>query len=316
MGIWGLELYQNDTALDIRDKFEELYNRGESVPNITDKLICDYNDIMGDANEESLFWFALADTQWDFGVLLDFVKEKALFWIEKNYIFNHIMIDTENNVVKDRILRDLKEKILSPQPKSKKIVKKNVYKCRWKIWDVFAYRLESELAKERGLYGRYFLIQKIDEYIWWPGHIVPIIYVKITDDDKIPSNRNEYDQLQYVQTSFTKYEDRFFPIDMRCPQEDIARKSKMDYTVDEYGFLPEYRAILLNTSKRVIPSKLEYVGNFAHSIRPEKEFVPHSKDNIITVSWQRFDETFEIKMIKRYCWHNLRELIIYKNINT
>ena len=32
MGIRGLELYQNDISLDIRDKFEELYNCGESVP--------------------------------------------------------------------------------------------------------------------------------------------------------------------------------------------------------------------------------------------------------------------------------------------
>ena len=69
--------------------------------------------------------------------------------------------------------------------------------------------------------------------------------------------------------------------------------------------------MLLNTSKKVIPSKLIYVGNFANSIRPQNEFVPHSKDNIASVSWKQFDETFETKMIKRYCGHNLRELGIY-----
>ena len=103
------------------------------------------------------------------------------------------------------------------------------------------------------------------------------------------------------------------PIDMRRPQEDIAEKSKMNYRVDEYGFLPQYRVRLLNTSKKVIPDKLLYVGNFINSIRPQKEFVPHSKDNIVTVSWKQFNETFETKMIKRYCGHNLRELSIYKS---
>lgn len=60
------------------------------------------------------------------------------------------------------------------------------------------------------------------------------------------------------------------------------------------------------------PKNLIYVGNFPNAIRPQKEFIPHVKENIIAVSWKRFDETFESKMIKRYCEHNLRELSIYR----
>ena len=155
------------------------------------------------------------------------------------------------------------------------------------------------------------MIQKVDEYTWYPGHIVPIIRVKITRDTKLPSTEEEYNEAEYVQTFFQKYERRFWPIDMSRPQEDIEEKSKRNYEVDEYGFLPAYRAILLNTSKRVIPKKLIYVGNFPNAIRPQKEFIPHSKDSLITVFWKRFDETFESKMIKMYCGHNLRELSIY-----
>ena len=59
------------------------------------------------------------------------------------------------------------------------------------------------------------------------------------------------------------------------------------------------------------PKKLIYVGNFPDAIRPKKEFIPHVKENIIAVSWKRFDETFESEMIKHYCDHNLRELSIY-----
>ena len=210
---------------------------------------------------------------------------------------------------------DLQNRLLSPQPIVKKPTKKRVYECQWKFGDVFAYQLESDLAKERGLYGRYFLIQKVDEGVWHPGHIIPIVYVKITGDTTLPSNAEEYNKLEYVQTWFTKYEDRFLPIDMRCPQEDIAEKSKIKYQVDEYGFLPQYRVRLLNISKKVIPKKLLYIGNFASAVSPHQEFVPHSKENIVTVSWKQLDETFETKMIKRYCGHNLRELSIYTDKN-
>ena len=36
MGIWGLDLYQNDTSLDVKGEFEELYNASKTVQDITD----------------------------------------------------------------------------------------------------------------------------------------------------------------------------------------------------------------------------------------------------------------------------------------
>lgn len=304
MGMWGSELYQNDTSLDIKDEFEELYNAGNPVQAITEKLVEEYKSIMGDAEEEPLFWWALADTQWNLGVLMPGVKEKALCWIEKGR-------GTPQSWLMD--MSDLRARLLSPQPPAKKPRKSRTYKCQWKLGDVFAYQLESDLARERGLCGRYFLIQKVDEGVWHPGHIVPIVYVKITNDNHLPSNIEEYDRSEYVQTGFSRYEERFWPIDMTRPEEDIAEKSKINYQVDEYGFLPRYRTMLLNTSKRVIPASLIYVGSFANAVPPQREFVPHSKQNIAPVAWKQFDETFETKMIKWYCGHNLRELSIYTN---
>ena len=316
MGVWGVGIYQNDIALDVCDTFKEQYNDGKSSQEITEKLISEYSVLFGDDDEEPLFWFALADTQWKFGVLLPEVKEKALYWIEKDRgVLRFQMIGKPSKTQRARKLDELRDRLNSPQPPVKKVKKKRIYKCQWNIGDVFAYKLESDLAKERGLYGRYFLIQKVDEGTWYPGHIVPIVYVKITKDTSLPSSEEEYNKLEYVQTWFTRYEDRFLPIDMRRPQEDIAEKSKINYQVDEYGILPQYRAKLLSTSKRVIPKKLIYVGNFVNTIRPPKEFIPHSKENVVPVSWKQFDETFETEMIKLYYGYNLREFSIYKNNN-
>lgn len=313
MGTWGPNLYQNDTSLDVKDEFEKLYNEGKNVQEITDILTEEYKSLFGDIKEEPLFWLALADTQWEFGVLLPVVKDKALYWIDESVnMLNFQSIDTSAKENRIKNLNGLRVKLLSTQPKVEKITKKRIYKCQWKYGDVFAYRLESDLAKEKGLYGRYFLIQKVDEGEWYPGHIVPIVYVKITDDTNLPSNVEEYNKLEYIQTSFTEYEYRFCPVDMRRPQEDIAEKSKINYQVDEYGFLPQYRARLLNTSKRVIPQKLIYIGNFADVAQPQNEFIPHTKENIVSVAWKLFDETFETRMIKWYCGHNLREFSIYR----
>lgn len=311
---WENELYQNDIAFDVKDRFETLYREGKNVQDITAELIIEFECIMGDIDEEPLFWMALADTQWNMGVLLPDVKERALYWIGKSKATIEFQAtDMLDGASRIGMLSELNAKILSPQPPLKKPVKRRLYTCQWKMGDVYAYQLDSALAKERGLLGRYFLIQKVDEYTWYPGHIVPIVYVKITKDGNLPRSLEEYNRLEYVQTWFQKYENRLWPIDMSRPEEDIAEKSKMEYKTDEYGFLPEYRVILLNTSKKVIPNKLIYVGNFENAIPPRNEFVPHTKDNIIDVAWKRFNETFESKMIKQYCYHNLRELSIYKD---
>lgn len=316
MGIWGVELYQNDISLDVKDQFEDQLRNGRNVKEITIQMVEDFSCLIGNPCEEPLFWFALADTQWNWGMLLPYVKEQALSWIEKGGDIGGLL--TESMEIKSqrrKVLDDLRFKLLSPQPPIRKFVKKRLYKCEWNIDDVFAYQLESDLAKDKGLLGRFFLIQKVDEGTWYPGHIVPIVYIKITEDEKLPVNIEEYNQLEYVQTWFTKYEERFFPIDGRRPQEDIAEKSKIHYEVDEFGFLPQFRVRLLNTSRKVIPKKLIYIGNFPNATRPKKEFIPHSKTNIITVSWKNFDETFETKMIKQYCGHNLREYKIYPKSN-
>lgn len=314
MGAWGAKLYQNDTALDIKDQFDDL-KRGKTVRQITDELTQEYSSALDDIDCGPAFWFALADIQWNLGRLLPDVKEQALAWLDKG---GDLALWREENPklagTREKVLKELQQKLNSPQPPEKKISQCRLYKCKWKYGDVYAYRLESDLAKEKELYGRYFLIRKIDESIWYPGHVIPIVYVKITDDLNLPSNVEEYDRSKYVQTGFSKYEERFLLIDARRPKEDIAEKSKITYQVDEYGFLPQYRARLLNTSKKVIPERLIYVGNFSDAVPPSREFVPHSKINIMSVAWKHFDKTFETEMIKRYCGHNLRGFEIYKNI--
>lgn len=313
MGTWGPKLYQDDFAEDIRDYYIDQLRRGKIGINITQELLVKHMIQISDPEEASIFWFALADTQWNLGRLEDKVKEKALEHILKGDNLERWKIENPKMAkAREQILKDLRQKLLSPQPPEKKMSQYKIYRCEWKYGDVYAYKLESDLAQEKGLYGRYLLIQKVDEGLWHPGHIVPIVYVKITNDTNLPSNEEEYNQLEYVQTWFTRFDERFLPIDMSRPQEDIAEKSKINYQVDEYGFLPQYRVTLLNTSKKAIPKKLIYLGNFTNAVSPKNEFIPHSKNNIVAVPWKQFEETFETKMIKLYYGHNLRGLNIYE----
>lgn len=313
MASWGPKLYQDDIAEDVRNHYKDQLKRGKTNEEVTNALINGYQDEISDVDDVPIFWFALADTQWELGKLLPIVKENALKWLsEGSNLRRWEAEDPKEAKIRKKVLEALQQKLISPMQSEKKISEYKLYKCEWKIGDVFAYKLDSDYTKEKGIYGRYFLFQKVDETIWHPGHIVPIVRVKITKNDDLPKTEEEFNELEYVQISVIKYEDRFLPFDVsRSMEEQIAEKSNVKYEVDDYGFLPQYRLKLVNTSKKIIPKKLIYIGNFQNLIPPNKEFVPHSKMSTPAFVWKFFDKL----MIDRYCGHNLKQYSIYSSKN-
>ncbi len=120
MGAWGPKLYQDDVALDVKDSFDDL-RRGKTVQQITNQLIDDYSSELDDASVAPTFWFALADTQWNLGRLMPEVRDQALAWIEKG---GDLFIWKEENpkgaIVREKVLKELQQKLNSPQPPEKK----------------------------------------------------------------------------------------------------------------------------------------------------------------------------------------------------
>ena len=186
-------------------------------------------------------------------------------------------------------------------------------KQTWNIGDVYAYKINSEEAKEYGLIGRYFLVQKICDTHFSPRVLAPIVYVKITKDDKLPTTTAEFDQLEFVQTFFTNYEDRFNPIDFSRLEEDIAEKSKMTYTVDEYGYLPHFRARLILAVGKTVPPDVVFVGSFPDAARPKIEFIPHCEFNIRMIFCKKNSAALDRILSRTYYSYNLKTLEMYKN---
>ena len=298
MGAWGTGLYQDDVAMDVRDTYKDQLHRGKTGEEITQELMEDYEDLLDDMEDGPVFWFALADTQWALGRLEDDVKERALSYLENGG--DAWRWETEGAAkvrAREKVLQKLKEKLNTPQPPKKKVSQYRLYQCKWNLGDVYAYLLEGELAKERGLAGRYLLLQKVDERTYHPGHIIPIVYVRITADGTLPQSLEEFERLEYVQTGRTRWEERFWPIDGSRPEEDIFEKSQKHYEVDEKGFLPKFRATLISTSAKSIPSKLIYIANYQNVTPPPKEFIPSSNVNLPAFQWKYFENA----MVERYC---------------
>lgn len=175
VGTWGTSLYANDLTSDIRGDYVDGLKRGKTNEEITRELIDGYTKDIG-ADEEPLFWLALADTQWNYGRLLPDVKEKAMSYLSQDQEWACWEEAGQKKLSAwKRTLETLKSKLESPQPPIKKVSKYRLYQCKWKLGDVFAYRFTSDYSKEMGVAGEYVVFRKVTEATWWPGHIVPVV---------------------------------------------------------------------------------------------------------------------------------------------
>lgn len=294
MGNWGYKLYQDDDALDVKEEFIQLLKKGLDCESATKELIRSNIPLVKDEDTAPIFWFVLADVQWKYGILLDDVKKMAIFHIENGSDIARWRAEEPKLAEKrEGELQQLKEKLLSPQPPAKKIKVERQYRCEWKLGDTYAYPLLSDCAKENGLYGEYFIFYKVGERVYHPSHIIPIVLVKLTENGRLPKTKDEFDALNFVKHA--SYRETLV-IDQTISQKD------------EDGFYPFYRISLINTSKRIIPKTLIFLGNFQEIRLPAVEAFPSHPVGYTSFLWKNFDE----QMIKCYRLHTLKQSPIYE----
>ncbi len=285
MGAWGTSLYANDSASDIRGDYVDKLRRGKTNEEVTEELIEDNRCIFGDGEEEPLFWFALADTQWNYGRLLPEVKDKALYFLSQDTELERWRESGEKQLEAwMETLDKLREKLNSEPPPPKKVSKYRLYNCKWNLGDTFAYCFDSEYSEQKGFYKQYVIFRKISEDNWWPGHIVPVVQVYKWIGESIPpiedlSNMSLLEQSFYPSV-LKKYPDK-----------------KREYLIE-----------LLSTSERVIPKKnLKYLGNV-----PGQDLLSFKENDdyvcLTPVGWEGsgYNNTFEKYIIDMYlAWKDI-----------
>lgn len=143
MGVWGIGIYANDIAEDVRDACNDIYAIYD-VAEGNELLFNHFADVLNQGyidNEYASFWYALADWQWKHGMLNEFVKRKTLELLD-NYAGIEEWIEFGNNVdirKKRNVMEALKERLVSNQGVFKK-PRLILAKPKHKIGDVIVFR--------------------------------------------------------------------------------------------------------------------------------------------------------------------------------
>ena len=77
MGAWGPGLYSDDVTEDVRGIYVDKLHRGKNGEQASKEMIAEFEWAWSDEDDAPVFWFAMADMQWNYGRLQEEVKKKA-----------------------------------------------------------------------------------------------------------------------------------------------------------------------------------------------------------------------------------------------
>jgi hypothetical protein len=146
MGTWGVGIYSDDVACDVRDTYKEILGDGIGEPDATKRMIEEWKDQLSDPDDAPVFWLALADTQWKQGRLQERVKLEANKVIQNGTDLDRWGPNQKIFLKRKQVLERLKAKLETTQPPEKKVRKRFVNATDWELGDVYSLRLSSSVC--------------------------------------------------------------------------------------------------------------------------------------------------------------------------
>ena len=147
MGAWGTPIFSDDTAADTRDAFTDFIAEGLTAVEATDRVIAESADILADEEDATVFWLALAAVLWKLGRLVDSVRDRAIVVIDSGDDLRRWQDNPKAEISqRKKHLAKLREQLLSPQPKPKKLKPVVKSSTDFQAGDIVSFRLNEVTA--------------------------------------------------------------------------------------------------------------------------------------------------------------------------
>lgn len=242
---------------EIVDAYREKRNQGRGRDSALAELRSDYEAELADADDGAIARLALASVQCRRKELTPEVRDEALSAMER----------LEKSGVRISGVPALRKKLLSPEPYFLPPVerpprKKPVYRCEWKLGDVYSHTFAGEQAARAGLTGAR-LLMRVAAFETFLGNYLPVVYLCVWTEPELPKTASELREAGVLQVI--------------TPRDFFT------------GDLLEYRIMLNISSKRDLSSfQTEYAGNFDIPSSPPNEAV--LQKDILFISLKRLED--------------------------
>ncbi|HVK75731.1 MAG TPA: hypothetical protein VM734_20515 [Kofleriaceae bacterium] len=114
MGTWGAGVFADDVARDVRQDYLASLAAGEDPARVTRRMVKEWAGRGSDRDDRTVFWLALAATQWEYGRLEPTVKARALAVIDRG---DDLARWEGQDGARRAVLGRLRTKLMSRQPR-------------------------------------------------------------------------------------------------------------------------------------------------------------------------------------------------------
>jgi hypothetical protein len=147
MGTWGVGLFSDDTACDIRDEYREHIEDGVDDSEATRLTVDKFRGDFDDPDEGPVLWIAFAVTQSKIGRLDSAIRDKALDAIEAGADLARWEEENPKSVTKRRkVFTDARALLTGPQPSRKRLRPPQRYGTPLARGDVLALRIPNNIV--------------------------------------------------------------------------------------------------------------------------------------------------------------------------
>lgn len=117
MGTYGVGIFQDDIAQDVRADFLNFLRQSHSAEESSKALLDEWSTSIKDSDDGPVFWLALGATQYEYGCLQKEVRERAVAVIDQGLDLGRW---TGKSLERRQVvLGELRTKLLGPQPEAK-----------------------------------------------------------------------------------------------------------------------------------------------------------------------------------------------------
>jgi hypothetical protein len=176
MSAWGVAVFSNDLAADVRDAYRELIGEGLSSTLAVEKLLPQYASSVKDQDEKGVFWIALALTQWKLGRHEERTQQEALRVIESGQDLRRWQ-GSKSQQKRAVVLEKVRQQLLSPPPPPKRVPRTIKEANDWQVGEVVGLHLLSGnwalmrvIGHNVDKGGRYAVCEFLD----WVGKEIPL----------------------------------------------------------------------------------------------------------------------------------------------
>ena len=135
------KIFGNDMAMDVKADFDALYGIGKSLDEIHEYIFSYQPD--DDDEDACAYWSALALIEWEYGILEETIKNKAISII-KNHNNYYLYDNAKNQKARQEELAKLVTILSKSNESPRKPKKTYIYRCPYKVGDVLALPIKNK----------------------------------------------------------------------------------------------------------------------------------------------------------------------------